>query len=535
MSTRQNSVSSLTCDVLIIGGGATGAATAYDLATRGLNVILVEQNDWSTGTSGRYHGLLHSGGRYVVRDPESARECIIENYVLRDIAAHTIEDTGGLFVAVPGDPDDYVTPFIKGCADAKIPIEDLTIAEARRRVPALNPKAERVFSVPDGSCDSFDLIHSFIAAANAYGVRTLNYHKITTFEVVNNAVIGATIENRTTGETVRVHATHTINASGPWASEIAALAGLQIKMRHSKGVMVAMNVRWTNVVLNRLKPPSDGDIIVPVGTVCVIGTTSITVPRPDDYTITPEEVSQMLDEGEQLIPGFKQARALRAWAGVRPLYESGQNLDTSGRDVKRTFEVLDHETRDGVSGLSSIVGGKLTTCRMMAERIANEVCAKFGIDKPCLTATLPLPVPEKTHGYHKLRNRLNKIEHAPTHDGLICECELVTRAQLETAIRNSGKEVTLDDLRRDLRLGMGPCQAGFCGYRAAGILQSTSMLPVESSVNALRNFIEERFRGDRPLLWGHQLRQALLDESIYRRSLGLIESTEPQTTLNSHA
>ncbi len=533
MTTVQPIKSSLTCDILIIGGGATGAATAYDLATRGLDVILVEQNDWSTGTSGRYHGLLHSGGRYVVRDPESARECIIENYVLRSIAPHTIEDTGGMFVAIPGDPEDYVVPFVKGCADAKIPIDELTIAQAHRRVPALNPKAERIFSIPDASCDSFDLIHSFVAAAKSYGVRTLNYHKVIAFETVKDVVIGATVENRASGETVHIHTTHIINASGPWASEIAALANLRISMRHSKGVMVAMNVRWTNVVLNRLKPPSDGDIIVPVGTVCVVGTTSITVPRPDDYTITPAEISQMLDEGELLIPGFKQARALRAWAGVRPLYDSGKNLDTSGRDVKRTFEVLDHETRDGMAGLSSIVGGKLTTCRMMAERIADGVCVKFGIDKPCITMMTPLPIPEKAHGYHQLRNRLNTLEHAPTHDGLICECELVTRAQLENAIRDSGKDVTLDDLRRDLRLGMGPCQAGFCGYRAAGVLQAIGMLPVETSVNALRDFVEERFRGDRPLLWGHQLRQTLLDETIYRRSLGLSQPaaqpiTEPQ-------
>lgn len=522
----------LTCDVLIIGGGATGAATAYDLATRGLTVILVEQNDWSNGTSGRYHGLLHSGGRYVVRDPESARECIVENYVLRHIAPHTIEDTGGLFVAVPGDPQEYVAPFVEGCAAAKIPIQELSISEARRRVPALNPHAERVFAIPDASCDSFDLIHSFVAAAKAYGVRTLNYHRVTAFEMANHAVIGAAVEDGRTGETLRIHATHTINAAGPWASYIAALAGITIRMRHSKGVMVAMNVRWTNMVLNRLKPPSDGDIIVPVGTVCVVGTTSITVPRPDDYTITPEEISQMLDEGELLIPGFREARALRAWAGVRPLYESGSNLDTSGRDVKRTFEVLDHATRDGISGLSSIVGGKLTTCRLMAERIADEVCARFGVQKACITATTALPVPEKAHGYHQLRQRLTTLEHAPTHDNLICECELVTRTQLEQAIRMSGAGVTLDDLRRDLRLGMGPCQAGFCGYRAAGILQQTQALPAASSVTALRNFVEERFRGNRPLLWGHQLRQALLDESIYRRALGLAESVpaiDPQS------
>src|SRR5579859_5762945 len=154
--------STFTCDVLVIGGGATGVATAYDLAVRGMKVILVEQNDWSTGTSGRYHGLLHSGGRYVVRDPESARECILENYVLRAIAPHCIEDTGGMFVAVPEDPPEYVEPFVKGCAAAKIPLAELSIDEALRHAPALNPRVVRAFTVPDAACDSFDLIHSMV-------------------------------------------------------------------------------------------------------------------------------------------------------------------------------------------------------------------------------------------------------------------------------------------------------------------------------------------------------------------------------------
>ena len=96
-----------TFDVLIIGGGATGGGAALDLAPRGLRVALVERADLTDGTSGRYHGLLHSGGRYAVRDPESARECIEENRILRRILPHAIEDTGGLFITTPDDDQTY--------------------------------------------------------------------------------------------------------------------------------------------------------------------------------------------------------------------------------------------------------------------------------------------------------------------------------------------------------------------------------------------------------------------------------------------
>ena len=88
-------------DVLIIGGGVTGAGTARDCAMRGLKTLLVERHDIATGASGRNHGLLHSGARYAVNDPESANECIVENMILRKVASHCVEPTGGLFISLP--------------------------------------------------------------------------------------------------------------------------------------------------------------------------------------------------------------------------------------------------------------------------------------------------------------------------------------------------------------------------------------------------------------------------------------------------
>src|SRR5579863_6741014 len=107
-----------TTDVLIVGGGATGSGILRDLSRRGLSCVLVEKGDFGSGTSGRYHGLLHSGARYVAKDPLAARECIAENRVIRRIAPACVEDTGGLFVATPADPDDYVEAFPARCAAA---------------------------------------------------------------------------------------------------------------------------------------------------------------------------------------------------------------------------------------------------------------------------------------------------------------------------------------------------------------------------------------------------------------------------------
>jgi glycerol-3-phosphate dehydrogenase len=116
-------VPTIQADVLVIGGGATGAGVAWDAALRGFDVVLVERGDLAEGTSGRFHGLLHSGGRYVVKDAVAAEECVVENAILRRVIPDCIEDTGGLFVTTPDDDPAYGDDFLAGCVKAKLPAE----------------------------------------------------------------------------------------------------------------------------------------------------------------------------------------------------------------------------------------------------------------------------------------------------------------------------------------------------------------------------------------------------------------------------
>ena len=370
-------------DVLVIGGGATGGGTALDLALRGLRVALVERADLTDGTSGRYHGLLHSGGRYAVRDPESARECIEENRLLRKIVPHGIEDTGGLFIQTPDDDPAYAEKWVVACRDAASRRKRSASRRLSSRSRSSTPSFSRAFRVPDAACDSFDILTALGAAVQQHGGTVLTYHEVVGLGVAGGKVTGATLRNRRTGEEQFIGAALVVNAAGAWAGQIAAMAGCPLTVRPSKGTMVAMAYRFVNTIINRLHKPGDGDILVPVGTVAVIGTTSVNVADPNDTSIQPWEVQLMLDEGEKMVPGFSQVRALRAWAGVRPLYEEGAG--TEGREAKRTFAVLDHAARDGVGGLVTVVGGKFTTYRLMAERAADAVCAQLGVTAPCVT------------------------------------------------------------------------------------------------------------------------------------------------------
>jgi glycerol-3-phosphate dehydrogenase len=282
--------------------------------------------------------------------------------------------------------------------------------------------------------------------------------------------------------------------------------------------MVAMNYRIVNTVVNRCLPPDDGDILVPIGTVAVIGTTSVRVTNPDDYAIEDWEIKLMMDEGEKLVPTFKKFRPLRAWAGVRPLYQE-KSADADLRAVSRAYTLLDHLPRDGVDNFITITGGKWCTFRQMAERAVDLVCQKLGLERPCRTAATELPSHEGRR-YYSLGQRLQQLETGQLRGQLVCECEVVTRPQIEAALAGYQTHI-INDLRRDLRLGMGPCQGGFCTYRAAAIMHEQQQLSAQETNKALVDFLQERWKGMTPILWGQQLCQALLDEAIYLGLLGL--------------
>ncbi len=499
------------CEILVVGGGSTGAGVARDAAMRGFSTVMVERGDLATGTTGRFHGLLHSGGRYAVKDPMAARECIGENLVLRRIAADCIEDTGGLFVTTPIDDPDYADRFIQGCTATGVPVEEIPVAEALRQEPRLNPRISRALVVPDASIDAWKTVWTCVRSAAGHGARILPYHEVTAVTRDGSRVTGA-VARGPDGEDVQIRAQLIVNAAGAWAGRIAAMAGCEVKVLPGKGIMIATNHRLVNTVVNRCEMPADGDILVPIRTVSVIGTTDTEVADPDDWSITREEIGQMLEAGENLVPGFRQARTLRVWGGVRPLFQDEAPAET--RDVTRAHSVLDHRARDGVEGILTITGGKFCTFRLMAQDAVDAACVALGTERPCRTADEPLPDSEERR-FYRIGSRLAEREQTLHDEQLICECELVRRGRLEDEMARRTAP-SLDDIRRALRLGMGPCQGGFCTYRATGILHEATKLSAAEADRALLEFLQERWKGVYPLLHGDQLREAWLDAWIFQ-------------------
>ena len=508
--------------VLIIGGGVTGAGLARDLALRGIDCILAEQRDLNAGASGANHGLLHSGARYLASDPGAAAECRAENALLKRLAPHCIEDTGGLFVAVAGDPEDYIADFPSRCERSGIAAEALDPAAARELEPGLSDRVIAAYAVADATIDPFMLTFDNLAQARALGARVLRFTRVSGFELAGAAIRSVSLNDETTGGRFQVRAQLVINAAGAWAGRIAALAGIHLNMLYSKGSLLVTQARLNQRVLNRLRPATDADILVPGGTVSILGTTSVRIPDPDDLRPEVDEIDRIIEEGAVMVPELKTIRYIRAYCGVRPLIGSTGGGDD--RQVSRGFTLLDHGA-DGVNNFITITGGKLTTYRLMAEKTADLVSARLGVTAPGRTAVEPLPAaaadrwtePGLTPNLWVRRNDPNDL--------LLCECEMVPMSVVESvadSLRSpDGPPFSLKALGLRSRVGKGPCQGTFCSERITAHLYQSERFSGRDGVSNLRAFLTERWRGQRPLLWGPAMIQYELQEAMHCALFGL--------------
>ncbi len=525
-------------DVIIVGGGITGAGTARDCALRGLKVLLIERHDLATGATGRNHGLLHSGARYAVTDMESAEECIKENMILRKIARHCVEETEGLFLTLPEDDLAYQAKFVESCQAAGINAKIIDPKEALRMEPSANPDIIGAVQVPDGAVDPFRLTSANVIDAKLHGAKVLVYSEVTSLIKDGDTVKGVEIFNHITKQTEKYYAPITVNAAGIWGQRIAEFAGAKINMFPAKGALLIFGHRVNNVVLNRCRKPANADILVPGDTICLIGTTSSRIPfeECDNMYVTPDEVDVLLKEGEKLAPSLASTRILRAYAGVRPLVATDD--DPSGRNISRGIVLLDHETRDGIKGFISITGGKLMTYRLMAEWATDLICKKLDVAQSCVTMNTPLPgsehenideISQKTwtkpgathkatvgrHGARALNIGLKDEYDA----SLVCECEEVSVGEVKYAIDDLDVH-NLVDLRRRTRVGMGTCQGELCACRAAGMLADAHEC-TDRAKNDLMSFVNERWKGMYPICWGDTLRESEYSQWIYSGVCGL--------------
>lgn len=368
--------------VLVIGGGSTGAAVAHDLALRGFQTTLVERGEIASGTTGRNHCLLHSGGRYCVKDQESAVECIEENLILRKIMPQAMELNGGLFVAVNDSDMDYMKLFIEGCEATGIPYRQLSGEQARTLEPYLSEKTLGAVEVPDGVFEPMRMCMAFLATAKKNGAKVFPFNEVKGLMMEGSRVVGAHVWDRVQKRAYDIHADIVVNAAGPWVGSILELCGVDVPVVPTPGVMTSMTGRFAQRVINRMNVSSDGDIVVPQRQTSIIGTSSWAVDDSDFIDIPEEHVQRMYERGSEMIPVVGKVKPRGIFVVARPLIgKKGQDE----RDIARTFEAFDHGTSHGIEGIVTIAGGKTTTARAMAETTVDVVARKLGVEAPCQT------------------------------------------------------------------------------------------------------------------------------------------------------
>jgi glycerol-3-phosphate dehydrogenase len=373
--------------------------------------------------------------------------------------------------------------------------------------PELNPNLLSAVKVPDGAIDPFTLVLRNAIDAEEHAAKILLHTELLSLILDGDRVKGAKVKDLALGEEYTIDASYTINATGAWANQLLKLVGLHIGMALSKGSLLITNRRLNHCVINRCRAPSDGDIVVPNQTVSILGTTSIRSEEVENVLVTPQEVSLLIQETSKMIPAIQGARLIRAYAGIRPLFQPEEK--GNDRAISRGFVLIDHGKRDGIQNLITITGGKLMTYRLMAEKASDLICEKRGRKVPCSTHLRPLPSASRPTG---LREGLKQF--STDRGETLCDCELSPRKEVEEVL---GKEKLRDfrDILHRTRLAKGTCQGGFCVYRLFGVLHDLRMVEGDSN-GILKGFLEERWKGIRPILWGAALKEHELIESIYK-------------------
>ena len=429
-----------------------------------------------------------------------------------------------------------VQPWLDGCAASGIKTRELSKEEAWATVPNLSRKLVCAYEVPDGAIDGFRMSWQNLQSAARYGGRYKTYTEIIGINIESGAVKSISVRDNVTHEEYEIECQILVNAAGPWAGKVAQLAGLDCNVSPSKGTLIAFNQRITSHVVNRLRKPSNGDIFVPHGSITILGTSSITIPDPEDTSTSWDEVEELMKTGEGVFEHLRDYRILRVFAGSRPLYvPKGAE---GGRNASRGFVTIDHEVEDGLKGMMTICGGKFTTYRLMAEKFCDVLAPKLNNTAKCRTAEEDL-VPEVTEadkkkarqyfpsygvslaatrlGVEKFADVVKTLESDPESREVICECENVTLAEIK-AIANESTSHSVADVRRRTRLGMGTCQGNYCALRAAAVANKffkNKLDDCSNSLSDMKNFLQARWKGITPVMAGKTLREAEMTRGMY--------------------
>jgi glycerol-3-phosphate dehydrogenase len=388
-------------DLLVIGGGINGAGIAHEAARRGLATVLLERHDFSSGTTSRSTKLIHGGLRYLEHGEFGlVFESLREREALMRVAPHLVRPLPFLILLHRDGPYRPfrvrlgLTAYDLLSLGKSVPSHrSLSIAEVREREPALVlDGVDAAFLYFDAQVISPErLVWENVRAAHARGADVLNYAEVIELVIESGAVRGARVRDRHSGAEAVVRARCVVNAAGPWVDAVCRLLprALPRQIGGTKGSHLVVANRWGVRHALYAAARTDGRpfFLVPWREYILIGTTDIRYEGDADRVqASDEEIAYLLAEARRLLGSdLRREDLLYAYSGVRPLpYRPGVPEGA----ITRRHIVRDHEREDGLAGLLSIIGGKITPYRHLAEEVVTLVCRKLHRERP---ASMPRP------------------------------------------------------------------------------------------------------------------------------------------------
>lgn len=380
-------------DLIIIGGGITGAGIALDTALRGMKTVLFEKDDFASGTSSRSTKLVHGGLRYLKQmEFKLVNEVGRERAVLHQLAPHLVHPDKMLLPLIKGGNYGYwltsmglsVYDFLAGVTGEDRRLM-LNAEETKEAEPLLRDDIlEGGGLYAEYRTDDARLVMSVIRSAIAEGVKAFNYMKVASLVIDGERAVGVEVEDQLTNEAVQVNAKCIVNATGPWVDDVRTL-GEQIsgkRLHLTKGIHLVIPHEKLPIKQTVYFDHADRRMIfaIPRGITTYLGTTDTFFEGDKSNPgISQEDVTYILDAVNNMFPSANLSTAdiISSWSGLRPLiHEEGKTASA----ISRKDELFFSE-----NGMISIAGGKLTGYRKMAERVVDQVAERIGNDEPCST------------------------------------------------------------------------------------------------------------------------------------------------------
>jgi len=401
-------------DVLVVGGGVTGAGVALDAIARGYKVALVEKTDFASGTSSKSTKLVHGGIRYLPNfDFALVHEALTERGTLLQIAPFLVQPVGFVLPLYKGDRHPVGLPVTtpRGIGlgfilNVGLWLYDILSARggvkrhrhlSREKVLKLAPALvteglKEGFIYYDAQTNDARLTMALIRTAAQYGAVIANYAEVTSFVTEQGKVCGARVRDYLNDQEFTVRARYVVNATGIFSEEVEALTGEepQVNIEPSKGVHLVLSREDVKLGDSAIVLPETDDrrilFIVPWESRAIFGTTDTGTGDLNHPVATQKDVAYLLGHlNRYLSVHLTEENIISTYAGYRPLVRPGRGSKHSSAKLSRTHVVL-----EGSSGLISIVGGKLTTYRRMAQDTVDVLSRRDGSTPVHPTQNLPL-------------------------------------------------------------------------------------------------------------------------------------------------